>query len=84
MPALWSERRKRFDYRLRVADRHGEREIEDPYRFPPILGDLDLHLLAEGNHLRSFEKAGGASDQPVRGSRRVALRSGRRMPAGSA
>jgi 1,4-alpha-glucan branching enzyme len=52
------ERRKHFDYRLRVADRHGEREIEDPYRFPPILGDLDLHLLAEGNHLRSFEKLG--------------------------
>jgi 1,4-alpha-glucan branching enzyme len=32
-------------YRLRA--RYGERqvEIEDPYRFPPILSDLDLYLL---------------------------------------
>ncbi|MBI4585203.1 MAG: 1,4-alpha-glucan branching enzyme, partial [Planctomycetes bacterium] len=31
---------------------------EDPYRFPRVLGDLDLHLLGEGNHLRSFDKLG--------------------------
>jgi 1,4-alpha-glucan branching enzyme len=33
-------------------------ELEDPYRFPPLLGDLDIHLLVEGNHLRTFEKLG--------------------------
>jgi 1,4-alpha-glucan branching enzyme len=35
-------------YRLRA--RYGERqvEIEDPYRFPPILSDFDLYLLGEG------------------------------------
>ncbi len=31
---------------------------DDPYRFPPVLGELDLHLFAEGTHLRSFEKLG--------------------------
>ncbi|EME70890.1 glycogen branching enzyme [Paramagnetospirillum caucaseum] len=46
-------------YRLRVL-RHdgGVEEVDDPYRFPPVLGDLDLHLLREGTHLRTFEKLG--------------------------
>jgi len=45
-------------YRLRA--RYGEQEIEfdDPYRFPPVLSDLDLYLLGEGNHLRLYEKLG--------------------------
>jgi 1,4-alpha-glucan branching enzyme len=33
-------------------------EIEDSYRFPPILSDLDLYLLAEGRHLRLYDKLG--------------------------
>ena len=48
-----------FAYRLRPSLRHGGGvEIEDPYRFPPVLSDLDVHLLAEGNHLRCFDKLG--------------------------
>jgi 1,4-alpha-glucan branching enzyme len=45
-------------YRLRA--RYGERqiEIEDPYRFPPILSELDLYLLAEGTHMHLYEKLG--------------------------
>jgi 1,4-alpha-glucan branching enzyme len=45
-------------YRLRA--RFGDRvvEMEDPYRFPPVLSDLDLHLLAEGRHLRLYDKLG--------------------------
>jgi 1,4-alpha-glucan branching enzyme len=45
-------------YRLRA--RYGERqvEIEDPYRFPPILSDLDLYLLGEGTHLQLYRKLG--------------------------
>src|SRR6185312_10865191 len=34
------------------------REFEDIYRFPPVLGDLDMHLLAEGSHLESHRKLG--------------------------
>ncbi len=33
-------------------------DIEDPYRFPPVLGELDLWLLAEGRHARLYEKLG--------------------------
>ncbi len=46
-------------YQLEVTGQDGQvRVIDDPYRFAPILGDLDIHLLAEGTHLRSFEKLG--------------------------
>ncbi len=45
-------------YRLRA--RYGDDlvELEDPYRFPPILSDFDLYLLAEGRHLRLYDKLG--------------------------
>jgi 1,4-alpha-glucan branching enzyme len=31
---------------------------DDPYRFPPVLGDMDVWLLGEGTHLRPYESAG--------------------------
>jgi 1,4-alpha-glucan branching enzyme len=37
-------------YRLRIDWGHAIQEIDDPYALPPILGELDLHLLAEGKH----------------------------------
>src|SRR5262245_223655 len=45
-------------YRLRA--RFGDRtvEFEDPYRFPPVLSDVDLYLLGEGNHLQLYDKLG--------------------------
>ena len=33
-------------------------ETEDPYRYPPVLTDFDLHLFGEGNHFRLYEKLG--------------------------
>ena len=33
-------------------------EIEDPYRYPPVLTDFDLHLFGEGTHFRLYEKLG--------------------------
>ncbi|MDA8232258.1 MAG: 1,4-alpha-glucan branching protein GlgB [Magnetospirillum sp.] len=47
----------RYRLRLELPDGRVE-EIEDPYRFPPLLGDLDIHLLVEGTHLRTFETLG--------------------------
>ena len=46
--------------RYRVRARYGERQIEidDPYRFPPILSDLDLYLLGEGTHMHLYQKLG--------------------------
>lgn len=50
---------KDFRYRLQARTDDGtEWECEDPYRFGSVLSDLDLHLLAEGKHHRSFEKLG--------------------------
>ena len=47
-----------FPYRLRFAVGQNIHEAEDPYRFPPLLGDLDLHLLAEGTHRHAYRKLG--------------------------
>ncbi|MBV9555059.1 MAG: 1,4-alpha-glucan branching protein GlgB [Alphaproteobacteria bacterium] len=51
-------RRDWFRYRLRVNWGHAEQEFDDAYRFPPVLGDLDLHLLVEGTHLDSYKRLG--------------------------
>ncbi|OJX78291.1 1,4-alpha-glucan branching protein GlgB [Magnetospirillum sp. 64-120] len=45
-------------YRLRLDVGGRMLDREDPYRFGPLLGDLDIHLLVEGRHLRTFEKLG--------------------------
>jgi 1,4-alpha-glucan branching enzyme len=45
-------------YRLRVRFRDAVVELDDPYRFPPVLSDFDLHLLGEGNHLTLYDKLG--------------------------
>ena len=50
--------RSRFPYRLRIVTPDGSRDIEDPYRFPPVLSDMDAHLLAEGTHLQLYDKLG--------------------------
>jgi 1,4-alpha-glucan branching enzyme len=56
--ASMADRREKFRYRLRVRSGGHEQEFEDVYRFGPVLGELDLHLLAEGNHLASYQKLG--------------------------
>ncbi|MDE3017550.1 MAG: 1,4-alpha-glucan branching protein GlgB [Nitrospirota bacterium] len=46
-------------YKLRVAERWGAvSERHDPYAFPALLTDFDLHLLAEGRHYRAYEVMG--------------------------
>jgi 1,4-alpha-glucan branching enzyme len=47
------------NYQLRVKEGDHERVIYDPYGFrSPMLTELDLHLYAEGNHHRVYEKLG--------------------------
>src|SRR2546425_12334141 len=60
-------------YRLRA--RYGQRqvEIEDPYRFPPILSDLDLYPLGEGRHMHLYEKL-GAHRPAIMASRLASMR----------
>ncbi|WP_157265288.1 1,4-alpha-glucan branching protein GlgB [Azohydromonas aeria] len=47
-----------FAYRWRVDWDGLEVDVDDPYRFPPLLGEIDLWLLAEGTHLRPHEALG--------------------------
>ena len=49
----------RDGYRLRWSGFGETHETEDPYRFGPLLGELDVYLLAEGRHRRSYEVMGG-------------------------
>ena len=51
-------RNKPFDYRLRITWPGGVQEIDDPYRFSTVLGEMDVWLLAEGSHLRPYERLG--------------------------
>jgi 1,4-alpha-glucan branching enzyme len=48
----------RMGYRLRVQWDHQAQLLDDPYRFPPVLGETDVWLLAEGTHLRPWERLG--------------------------
>jgi 1,4-alpha-glucan branching enzyme len=52
------ERNDVFDYLLVSESDRGREEIEDPYRFGPILGETDAYLIAEGKHLRLWEVLG--------------------------
>jgi len=47
-----------FAYRLAVTWGDWREEIEDPYRFPPVIGELDEHLFSEGNHQRLYDHLG--------------------------
>ncbi len=47
------------NYQLRIKEGDSERVIYDPYAFSsPNLTELDIHLFAEGNHHRIYEKLG--------------------------
>ncbi len=49
--AVRTDATRTMDYRLLVAWGDGvEHEQDDPYRFAPTLGDMDLHLVGEGRH----------------------------------
>ena len=44
---------------IRVADERGEKStMHDPYSFPHLLTDYDLHLLNEGHALAVLRQAG--------------------------
>ncbi|WP_142848767.1 1,4-alpha-glucan branching protein GlgB [Telmatospirillum sp. J64-1] len=52
------DRPQPFRYRLRLdCDGHLQ-EVEDPYRFWPVLGEMDIHLMAEGMHKQLYERLG--------------------------
>lgn len=51
-------RKNLFRYQLAVTWQESTQIIEDPYRFGTLLQDIDSWLLAEGTHLRPYERLG--------------------------
>ncbi|AOS62323.1 1,4-alpha-glucan branching protein GlgB [Actinoalloteichus hymeniacidonis] len=46
------------DYRLEVDYGEHTDVVDDPYRWMPTIGELDLHLIAEGRHERLWDVLG--------------------------
>jgi 1,4-alpha-glucan branching enzyme len=58
-------------YRIRYRTGHGETvETFDPYAFPYLLSEFDLHLMGEGRHYDTYEKL-GAHLKTLEGARGV-------------
>ena len=55
LPGL--ERDVEYEVHLTRAD-GSTAVVHDPYRYGPIMGEIDLHLFSEGNHLQIYEKFG--------------------------
>ena len=45
-------------YRLEADYPTGHVDFDDPYRFQPTVGEVDLHLLGEGKHRRLWQTLG--------------------------
>ena len=53
-----TRRKRAFAYRLRISRGADTWEVDDPYRFGPVLGPLDEHLFSEGAHLNLWRMLG--------------------------
>ncbi len=48
-----------IDYQIEITGWNGKTwSARDPYAYGTIMGEVDLHLFAEGNHLQIYEKFG--------------------------
>jgi len=47
-----------YSYRLQITSGDHRSIVDDPYRFPELLGDVDVYLLAEGSHREAWTKLG--------------------------
>ncbi len=50
--------RPEYELEISFADGTPASTRRDPYSFGPLLGELDLHLFAEGNHHRLYDEFG--------------------------
>jgi 1,4-alpha-glucan branching enzyme len=60
------------NYKLRLTGYDGQRyEMEDPYRFPPVISNFDLHLFLEGTNYEVYNALGShlATVEGVSGTR---------------
>lgn len=71
LPAPAAARAIPGGYKFVVRTPNGvTREVQDPYNFPPLLTDFDLHLMGEGTHYEKYAKL-GAHPREVAGVRGV-------------
>ena len=57
--ALLPGEKRHCDYRVRAVRWDGsERTLHDPYCYGTIMGEVDLHLFAEGQHWELYQKFG--------------------------
>ena len=54
---------ERQPYRLQIGWAGGEQVTEDPYSFGALLGEIDMHLFAEGTHRELAERFGAQLTQ---------------------
>lgn len=75
-------RKNFFRYQLAVVWHGQQNLIDDPYRFGPLIQEMDAWLLSEGTHLRPYETLGAHADtmDGVTGTRFL---SGLQTPVGS-
>ncbi|MEX0823406.1 MAG: 1,4-alpha-glucan branching protein GlgB [Balneolaceae bacterium] len=56
---IFSRRKKRFAYKIKITPHEGEPyTLEDAYRFGTLLNDFDLQLWGEGNHHHAYNWMG--------------------------
>ena len=56
---VWAQGDFDTPYRFCIENHEGHQwEEEDVYRFSPVLGELDLHLIGEGNHFEKYRIMG--------------------------
>ena len=55
---LVRDRTMPLSYLLRASRQGNQWDLEDPYRFGPLIGELDTYLLGEGSHKRLWERLG--------------------------
>jgi len=65
-------RERPFPYQLRIATPEGQKDVEDPYRFLPVLSDADARKLSEFHHLSSYRVL-GAHPAQIEGNQGVAF-----------
>ncbi|MFK7745153.1 MAG: 1,4-alpha-glucan branching protein GlgB [Roseobacter sp.] len=53
-----ARRKKRFAYHLQVTQGDHTWSADDPYRFGPVMGELDEHLIGEGAHRQLWKVLG--------------------------